>query len=94
MDPSLAIALSVFIISYALLASERINRIVVVALAFLVVISSADTPSERGLEGRENAPSSAESFLFTRRRSPVRIRPSPSILLPIGRENDGGRRAA
>jgi hypothetical protein len=39
MDSSLAIALSVFIISYALLASERINRTVVVALAFLLVVS-------------------------------------------------------
>jgi hypothetical protein len=35
MDPSLAIALSAFIISYALLASERINRASWLRLPFL-----------------------------------------------------------
>jgi hypothetical protein len=38
------------------------------ALAFLVVIS-----------GTENAAESAKASAFTQRRSPVRIRPSPSF---------------
>jgi len=38
MDPNLAIALSVFIITYALLASERVSRTIVVALASLVLL--------------------------------------------------------
>jgi len=38
MDSNLAIALSVFIITYALLASERVNRTIVVALASLVLL--------------------------------------------------------
>jgi hypothetical protein len=42
------------------------------ALAFLVVVSSTSRPSP---DKRDNAPSSAKSSVFTRRRSPVRIRP-------------------
>ena len=42
------------------------------ALAFLVVVSPTSKSSP---DKRENAPSSAESSVFTRRRSPVRIRP-------------------
>jgi hypothetical protein len=76
MDPSLAIALFVFIISFALLASERINRTVGVALAFLVVVFSACKPSESRPANRENAIVSA-NLAFTRRRPPIRIRPSP-----------------
>ncbi len=48
------------------------------ALAFLVVVSSTSKSSP---DIRENAFSSAESSAFTRRRSPVRIRPSPSFFL-------------
>jgi hypothetical protein len=40
------------------------------ALAFLVVLS-----------GNEKTTKSSESSVFTRRRSPVRIRPSPSFFL-------------
>jgi Na+/H+ antiporter NhaD/arsenite permease-like protein len=40
MDPNLAIALSVFIITYALLASQRINRTIVVALASLLLLAT------------------------------------------------------
>lgn len=73
MDPSLAIALSVFIISYGLLASERINRTVVVAIAFLVVVSpqsdkgetSADRPAYLHGEGRRfNRPSPSLLYFF------------------------------
>jgi len=46
------------------------------ALAFLVVVSST---SKSSLDRHENACSSAKSSVFTRRRSPVRIRPSPSF---------------
>jgi hypothetical protein len=42
------------------------------ALAFLVVVSSKPT---------ENASKTPKSSVFTRRRSPVRIRPSPSFFL-------------
>jgi|GEM_PF-3069747 len=80
MDPSLAIALCVFIISYALLASERINRTVVVALAFLVVVRSRSAATQKSADRNpESATLDAESSAFTRRRSPVRIRPSPSF---------------
>jgi hypothetical protein len=48
------------------------------ALAFLVVVSSAAT--EKGANRSENAVLSAKSSVFTRRRSPVRIRPSPLFL--------------
>jgi hypothetical protein len=65
MDPRLAVALSVFIISYSLLASERINRTVVVALAFLVVVFSACTPSESRSANHENALVSANLCLYT-----------------------------
>ena len=44
------------------------------ALAFLVVISSA---SKSAADKHENALPSAKASVFTRRRSPVRIRPSP-----------------
>jgi hypothetical protein len=49
------------------------------ALAFLVVVSSACTPTESSLENYENAIVRAKASAFTRRRSPVRIRPSPSV---------------
>jgi hypothetical protein len=48
------------------------------ALAFLVVVSSTAKSSP---DRHENACSSAESSVFTRRRLPVRIRPSPSFFL-------------
>ena len=51
------------------------------ALAFLVVVSSACTPSESRPANYENASVSAKSSVFTRRRSPVRIRSSPSFFL-------------
>ncbi len=51
------------------------------ALAFLVVISSTIKRSESSPDKHENACSSAESSVFTRRRSPVRIRPSLSFFL-------------
>ncbi|MGA3198147.1 MAG: hypothetical protein ABSD89_01930 [Halobacteriota archaeon] len=52
------------------------------ALAFHVVVSSARaTVTEESAEKSENATLSAKSSVFTRRRSPVRIRPSPSFFL-------------
>jgi len=50
------------------------------ALAFLVVVSSTSKSSP---DKYENAPSSAKSSVFTRRRSPVRIRPSPLFSVPL-----------
>jgi hypothetical protein len=50
-------------------------------LAFLVVVSSA---SESSPDKHENALSSAESIAFTRRRSCVRITPSPSVFFRFG----------
>jgi hypothetical protein len=54
------------------------------ALAFLVVISSASSPSGSSPDQHENVLSSAKASVFTRRRSPVRIRQSP--LLEYGEE--------
>jgi len=51
------------------------------ALAFLVVISKG-VDTENGAEPLENAIKNAKSPTFTRRRSPVQIRPSPSFFLP------------
>jgi len=52
------------------------------ALAFLVVVSagagSTDSP-----ELSENVEINAKSSAFTRRRSPVRIRPSPSFFFEL-----------
>ncbi len=48
------------------------------ALAFLVVVSPT---SKRSLDRHENASLSTESPALTWRRSPVRIRPSPSFFL-------------
>jgi hypothetical protein len=48
------------------------------ALAFLVVVSSSlKSEEERSAKKSENAKLSVKSVAFTRRRSPVRIRPSP-----------------
>jgi len=49
------------------------------ALAFLVVTSQTSTPSESSPDKYENACSIAKASVFTRRRSPVRIRPSPLV---------------
>ncbi len=49
------------------------------ALAFLVVVSAPDTESENSSE-HKNATSTAKTSVLTWRRSPVRIRPSPSFL--------------
>jgi len=51
------------------------------ALAFLVVISSRSMPLESSLDEYENAFSSGKPPVLTWRRSPVRIRPSPSFFL-------------
>jgi hypothetical protein len=48
------------------------------ALAFLVVVSSAAT--EKGVDQSEDAVLNAKSPALTWRRSPVRIRPSPSFV--------------
>ncbi|MGB9370673.1 MAG: hypothetical protein WCB79_01880 [Halobacteriota archaeon] len=48
------------------------------ALAFLVVVSSASKSSP---DKHENALSSAKASAFTRRMSPVRIRPSPLVFV-------------
>jgi hypothetical protein len=50
------------------------------AFAFLVVVSSANTV-EKSAKKSKNAAKNAESSVFTRRRSPVQIRPSPSFFL-------------
>jgi len=48
------------------------------ALAFLVVVSNG-TPTEKSAEKSENCSTSAKTPALTWRRSPVRIRPSPSV---------------
>jgi len=48
------------------------------ALAFLVVVASA-SPSSSDDRGRESDAVCAKASVFTRRRSPVRIRPSPLL---------------
>jgi len=50
------------------------------ALAFLAVIVPTDTPDDAAEECENNAASS-ETSVFTRRRSPVRIRPAPCVPL-------------
>ena len=50
------------------------------ALAFLVVVSKG-AATENGAELSENAKINAKSSALTWRRSPVRIRPSPSFFL-------------
>jgi len=50
------------------------------ALAFLVVISTGAIPKNNA-ERPENAEIDDKSCVFTRRRSPARIRPSPSFFL-------------
>jgi hypothetical protein len=57
------------------------------ALAFLVVVSLA---SENSVGKHENASSSDMHPAFTRRKSPIRIRPSPWFIFSIGRENQAG----
>lgn len=49
------------------------------ALAFLVVVSSASAAKKRSDEKLEKAALSAKSSVLTWRRSPVRLRPSPSV---------------
>src|SRR5665811_260570 len=51
------------------------------ALAFLVVVSSSCKSEQRSATKSENASKSAKSPVLTWRRSPVRIRPSPSFFL-------------
>jgi hypothetical protein len=48
------------------------------ALAFLVVVSSANVARNTSERSKNNG-ASAKASVFTRRRSPVRIRPSPSF---------------
>src|SRR5450759_930487 len=49
------------------------------ALAFLIVVSSAGKAAENSVVPTENSKTNAKSPVLTWRRSPVRIRPSPSI---------------
>ncbi|MGA7077041.1 MAG: hypothetical protein WBZ42_10965 [Halobacteriota archaeon] len=51
------------------------------ALAFLVVVSSSGKATENSAELSENSKINAKSPALTWRRSPVRIRPSPSFFL-------------
>jgi hypothetical protein len=51
------------------------------ALAFLVVVSSAGAATKTSVEKSENAILHPKSSVLTWRRSPVRIRPSPSFFL-------------
>jgi hypothetical protein len=51
------------------------------ALAFLVVVSSPDAASENSSDKHKNAVSTSKTPALTWRRSPVRIRPSPSFFL-------------
>ena len=59
------------------------------ALAFLVVISSKSSSDKH-----KNALSSAKSSVLTWRRSPVRIRPSPLVLVLWGAQLFVGKRIA
>jgi hypothetical protein len=56
------------------------------ALAFVVVVSSANV-SRNTSERSKNNGASAKASAFTRRRSPVRIRPSPSSFSIRGLES-------
>jgi TIR domain len=51
------------------------------ALAFLVVVGPGGAAIEKSAQRSENACSCAKSSVLTWRRSPVRIRPSPSFFL-------------
>ncbi len=51
------------------------------ALAFLVVVSPACNAAEKNAAKSENAAKKTKSPVFTRRRSPVRIRPSPFVFV-------------
>jgi hypothetical protein len=57
------------------------------ALAFLVVVSAFDKGEEESAKKSENVTNNAKTPVLTWRRSPVRIRPSPSFLFPIESEN-------
>jgi hypothetical protein len=59
------------------------------ALAFLVVVSNGVVP--KNSEWSETVEMNAKMPAFTRRRSPIRIRPSPWLIFPIGSDNCGGR---
>ncbi len=61
------------------------------ALAFLVVISSTSGASKNSPDKCENFSSSSETSVFTRRRSPVRIRPSPWLSFCKQRREYGSR---
>ena len=56
------------------------------ALAFLIVVSSADVKSESSPDKHENAFSRADALAFTRRRSCVRITPGPSVFFDLEAE--------
>jgi hypothetical protein len=60
------------------------------ALAFLVVISSTSPGEEGTTKEIRKLHHCLSIFVFTRRKSPIRIRPSPWSLFSIGRENQVG----